>query len=114
MVFTITYKIATYATYYSPPTEAFTEKTILTLSISQITSEELVNIYINRVKEVNPFLNAVVEERFGAALDEAKATDRLIEDAKKDGTFLHLVKDKPLLGVPFTVKESCSLAGKLN
>ncbi|CAB3239586.1 unnamed protein product [Arctia plantaginis] len=80
----------------------------------EITSEELVTIYINRVKEVNPFLNAVVEERYGAAIDDAKAIDRLIEDAKKDGSFEQLIEDKPLLGVPFTVKESCSLAGMSN
>lgn len=80
----------------------------------EISSEELVSTYINRVKEVNPFLNAVVEERYRAALDEAKAVDRQINEAKKSGSFEQLVKEKPLLGVPFTVKESCSLAGLSN
>lgn len=61
---------------------------------------------------MNPFLNAVVEERYRAALDDAKAVDRQIQEAKKDGSFEQLVKEKPLLGVPFTVKESCLLAGE--
>ncbi|XP_026737564.1 fatty-acid amide hydrolase 2-A-like isoform X1 [Trichoplusia ni] len=80
----------------------------------EITSEELVTVYINRVKEVNPYLNAVVDERYRAALDDARAVDREIEEAKKNNTFDQLVKDKPLLGVPFTVKESCSLIGLSN
>ncbi|XP_075971913.1 fatty-acid amide hydrolase 2-A-like [Anticarsia gemmatalis] len=79
-----------------------------------ITSEDLVSTYISRVREVNPFLNAVVEERHRAALDEAKAVDRQLEEARKNGSFDQLVKEKPLLGVPFTVKESCSLAGLSN
>lgn len=69
-------------------------------------------VFINRVKEVNPYLNAVVEERYRAAIENARAIDRWIVEAKKSGSFEDLVKEKPLLGVPFTVKESCSLAGK--
>ncbi|PZC75521.1 hypothetical protein B5X24_HaOG206011 [Helicoverpa armigera] len=80
----------------------------------EITSEKLVTIYIERVKEVNPYINAVVDERYRAATEDAKAVDRQIEEAKKNGTFEDLVKAKPLLGVPFTVKESCSLAGLSN
>lgn len=78
----------------------------------QITSEKLVSIYVDRVKEVNPYLNAVVEERYRAALEDAKSVDRQIADAKQHGTLDLLVKNKPLLGVPFSVKESCSLAGE--
>ncbi|KAF9799056.1 hypothetical protein SFRURICE_008566 [Spodoptera frugiperda] len=80
----------------------------------EISSEELVTVFINRVKEVNPYLNAVVEERYRAAIEDAKAIDRWIVEAKKSGSFEDLVKEKPLLGVPFTVKESCSLAGLSN
>ncbi|XP_035438635.2 fatty-acid amide hydrolase 2-B isoform X1 [Spodoptera frugiperda] len=80
----------------------------------EISSEELVTVFINRVKEVNPYLNAVVEERYRAAIEDARAIDRWIVEAKKSGSFEDLVKEKPLLGVPFTVKESCSLAGLSN
>ncbi|KAJ0178610.1 hypothetical protein K1T71_005385 [Dendrolimus kikuchii] len=80
----------------------------------EISSEDLVLLYINRVKEVEPFLNAVVEDRYKAAIDEAKAVDRQMEEAKRSGKFGELIKEKPLLGVPFTVKESCSLEGLSN
>ncbi|XP_059047764.1 fatty-acid amide hydrolase 2-A-like [Achroia grisella] len=80
----------------------------------EIKSEELVFAYIDHIKAVNPFLNAIVEERYRAAVDDARAVDRKIEEAKKNGTFETLAAEKPLLGVPFTVKESCSLAGMSN
>lgn len=63
---------------------------------------------------MNPFLNAVVEERYRAATEDAKSVDRQLEEAKKNGTLEELVKDKPLFGVPFSVKESCSLAGEFS
>lgn len=71
-------------------------------------------MYIERVQEVNPYINAVVEERFAAALDEARAVDRKIAEARSSGCIEDLVKGKPLLGVPFTVKESCSLGGEFS
>ncbi|RVE40533.1 hypothetical protein evm_014817 [Chilo suppressalis] len=80
----------------------------------EITSEELVTVYIERVKEVNPLLNAIVEERYRAALEDAKEVDRRIREARQNGTLEQLVEDKPILGVPFTVKESCSLGGMLD
>lgn len=69
-------------------------------------------MYIDRVKEVNPYINAVVEDRYNAALDEAKAVDTKIAEARSSGVIEELVRGKPLLGVPFTVKESCSLGGE--
>ncbi|KAH9630011.1 hypothetical protein HF086_001481 [Spodoptera exigua] len=65
----------------------------------EISSEELVTVFINRVKEVNPYLNAVVEERYRAAIEDAKAIDRWIVETKKSGSFEELVKEKPLLGM---------------
>lgn len=73
-----------------------------------MTSEQIVCAYIERIKEVNPILNAVVEERFEAAIEDAKRADRLILTTPK----LFIVTNYPILGVPFTVKESCSLKGK--
>lgn len=78
----------------------------------QITSEELVTAYIDRVKEVNPLLNALVDERYRAAVEDARAVDRSLAEARRSGKLAELVAGKPLLGVPFTVKESCSLAGE--
>ncbi|CAH2070822.1 unnamed protein product, partial [Iphiclides podalirius] len=77
----------------------------------ELTSEQVVVTFIERVKEVDPYLNAVVDERYSDAIEEAKALDRQLQEARERGTLEELLKDKPLYGVPFTVKESCSLAG---
>ncbi|XP_052753513.1 fatty-acid amide hydrolase 2-A-like isoform X2 [Galleria mellonella] len=100
----------------APPPLLLRSATSLAAAIRQgeITSEELVFAYIDHVKAVNPVLNAIVEERYRAAIEDAKAVDRKIEEAKKNGTLQPLTAEKPLLGVPFTVKESCSLIGMSN
>lgn len=77
------------------------------MTFAQVTSEQVVLAYIERIKEVNPILNAVVEDRFEAALEDARRADRLVQTTSE---FL-LVTNYPILGVPFTVKESCSLKG---
>lgn len=64
--------------------------------------------YIERIREVNPLLNAVVEDRYYAAIEDAKRADRLAQTTPE----LQLIANYPILGVPFTVKESCSLKGK--
>jgi fatty acid amide hydrolase 2 len=56
---------------------------------------------------VNEFLNAVVEDRFDDALEEAKRADKLAAEQ----SVVSLTQNYPLLGIPFTVKESCGLAG---
>lgn len=78
------------------------------LLVLQLRSEDVVRAYIDRIREVNPLINAVVEERFAAAIEEAKKADQMIADMQT----IWLIKTYPLLGVPFTVKESCGLKGK--
>ena len=73
----------------------------------QVKSEDVVRQYIERIKEVNHFLNAVGEDRFEDAIKEAIKADKMCLDM----SLIHLVKNYPLLGVPFTVKESCGLKG---
>lgn len=68
----------------------------------------MVGVYIERIKSVNPQLNALVEARFEAALREAAAADEAIAAASDVDK---LFAGKPLLGLPFTVKEACSLSG---
>lgn len=63
-------------------------------------------MYIARVKVVNPLLNAVVEDRFEDALVEARAVDRALEVRGVEAA-----EGRPLLGVPFTVKESIAVKG---
>lgn len=78
----------------------------------QVTSEQVIQVYISRVKEVNVVLNAVVEDRFERALQEARAVDKLIASNKKSDQQLR--DELPLLGVPITVKESIAVEGMSN
>ncbi|KAK9702936.1 Amidase [Popillia japonica] len=75
----------------------------------EITCVEVVKAYIERIKEVNPIINAVVEERFSDALKNAETVDKTIANNEFNEDY---IKTKyPLLGVPLTVKESCQVEG---
>ncbi|KAJ8247911.1 hypothetical protein GJAV_G00251990 [Gymnothorax javanicus] len=78
----------------------------------EVTSVEVVQAYINRIEEVNPLINAMVQDRFSEALQEAAKADRLVQEAQ--GGEEELKRQLPLLGVPFTVKESFGLRGMPN
>ncbi|XP_053611056.1 fatty-acid amide hydrolase 2-like [Plodia interpunctella] len=73
----------------------------------ELKSEDLVRAVIERIKEVNPVLNAVVEDRFELALAEAKEVDKTIAAGLTEEEW----RNKPFLGVPFTSKESQSVKG---
>ena len=76
----------------------------------ELTSEALVTLCIERIKEVQPVLNAVVDERFQCALEDARTADRIVAclcDQALDG----LAVDAPLLGVPFSTKEGVRVKG---
>ncbi|XP_015589795.1 fatty-acid amide hydrolase 2 [Cephus cinctus] len=75
----------------------------------EISSEHVVEAYIKRIKEVNPILNAVVEDRYEDALREARNCDKRIETGEVNAIRLEI--EQPLYGVPLTVKESCSVKG---
>uniref|UniRef100_UPI003AAC5080 fatty-acid amide hydrolase 2-B n=1 Tax=Centroberyx gerrardi TaxID=166262 RepID=UPI003AAC5080 len=75
----------------------------------EVSSVEVVQAYIDRIQEVNPFLNAVVKDRFAAALQEAAQVDKLIEE--ETGGEEVLEDRLPLLGVPLSVKEAFALQG---
>ncbi|XP_017847543.1 fatty-acid amide hydrolase 2-B [Drosophila busckii] len=100
---------------YPPITNPLLTKSVIELSAAlrrgQLTSVKLVNAYIARVIEVNPSLNAVIEERYDAALKEAQHADELITRASTEYDRVALFTRYPLLGIPFTVKESCALKG---
>lgn len=75
-----------------------------------ISSHQVVNAYINRMIEVNPVLNAVIDGPFLEALDEAQKIDERISKGQiSEEEF----SEKPFLGVPFTTKDSTAVAGKL-
>ncbi|KAJ8921403.1 hypothetical protein NQ315_003019 [Exocentrus adspersus] len=75
----------------------------------QLSSEEICQVYIDRIKQVNPVINAVVEDRFQEALKEARNVDDYLTKCSLSEEELERIK--PLLGVPVTIKESCSLQG---
>lgn len=67
----------------------------------QISSYELTELVLARIDAINPTLNAVVEWRREAALQEAAAADQALSQGAVG----------PLHGVPITIKESFNLAG---
>lgn len=58
---------------------------------------------------MNPALNCFINERFELALEEAKEVDALIQSGIKRTEQLQV--EKPLLGVPFTTKDSICVKG---
>ncbi|XP_049871980.1 fatty-acid amide hydrolase 2-A-like [Pectinophora gossypiella] len=75
----------------------------------EITSVEVLEACIRRIKDVNSALNCFVEDRFELGLKEAREADELI----RGGTLTPaaLEAEKPLLGVPFTTKDCIAVKG---
>lgn len=69
----------------------------------QLTSENITNILISHIQGVNKELNAVVEDRFSQALEEAKQADQFIDHVD--------FNQQPLYGVPISIKESLHVKG---
>lgn len=74
----------------------------------QIKNRQLTSVYITRtliehIKTVNTKLNAVVEDRFDLALQEAKEKDKKINSVN--------FEKQPLYGVPISIKESFHVKG---
>lgn len=77
----------------------------------EVTSVDVIKAYIKRIKEVQPILNVVSDNRFEAAVEDAKKADELIRS--KQLSEEQLEKQYPYLGVPFTTKEAISVEGML-
>uniref|UniRef100_A0AAF5Q079 Amidase domain-containing protein n=1 Tax=Wuchereria bancrofti TaxID=6293 RepID=A0AAF5Q079_WUCBA len=78
----------------------------------KITSFSLVEAYIKRIKEVNGTINAVVQMNFKDALIKAQEIDEMLGSLDTDSEdFKSLAVRKPLLGVPFTLKDSIEVDG---
>lgn len=75
----------------------------------QLSSEQLVKAMIARIAQVNTVLNAVVDERYEQALEEARAADKVIESG--EWTLEQLQRARPFHGVPFTTKDSTAVKG---
>ena len=68
----------------------------------QVSSAEVVAAYLQRIDQVNPALNAVVQRADERARAEARAADDALARGETRG---------PLHGVPFTVKDIFDVAG---
>src|SRR5215216_1690594 len=68
----------------------------------KVSSRELTELVLARIDAANPDLNAVVEVRREAALEEAAAADEAVARGERVG---------PLHGVPMTIKEAFNVAG---
>ncbi len=75
------------------------------IAAGEASSTDVVGAHIDVLRHAQPRTNAVVADRFDAALDEARRAD---ERVAQGGAL------PPLLGVPFTVKESVMLRGMPN
>ena len=67
----------------------------------EVSSRELTAQVLERIDRLNPRLNAVVEVRAEAALEDAAAADRALAAGTR----------RPLLGVPVSVKEAFNVVG---
>ncbi|WP_161569251.1 amidase [Candidatus Oscillochloris fontis] len=84
---------------------------LLSLSASQLAQaiqqgtfspSTVVDAHIARIEAVNPALNAVVQQRFARARQEAREADERVRQGASLG---------PLHGVPITIKEAFDVAG---
>ncbi|XP_045133069.1 fatty-acid amide hydrolase 2-like isoform X2 [Portunus trituberculatus] len=73
-------------------------------------AESIVEAFRRRVEAVNPIINAVVDERFEAALLDARGIDQRL-DACTQEEREEIGRAQPLLGVPFTAKENVLVKG---
>ncbi|WP_067725731.1 amidase [Oceanobacillus damuensis] len=67
----------------------------------EVTSAEAVSVFIKHILEENAEINAMVEDRFEKALEEASEMDSMLERNEIKG---------PLHGVPISIKESLHVA----
>jgi amidase len=71
----------------------------------RVSSEEVVDACLRRVKVVNPQLNVVVQEVADAAREQARAADAALARGELMG---------PLHGIPMTIKDTLDTAGVIS
>src|SRR5206468_3726172 len=68
----------------------------------RVSSTDAVRAYIGRINQVNPKINAVVQNCFDRALREARELDEMLAQGRTKG---------PLHGLPMTIKDSIDTDG---
>ncbi|TMS35326.1 hypothetical protein L596_002753 [Steinernema carpocapsae] len=82
------------------------------LAKRELRSLDLVNAYIDRIEEVNKTIVAAVNVDYEAARDQARQCDKFLDQiADNDEQLVKLLKEKPLYGVPITIKECIKIKG---
>lgn len=86
-----------------------------------LSSLKVCETFIERIKQVQPIINAMVQDRFKEALEEAKKIDQFLADLRSGNkSESEFSKDEqellrsPLLGLPVSVKESIMVKGSRN
>ena len=72
------------------------------IAVGQVSSREVVGLYLERIARLNPAVNAVITVAADMALDRADECDRAVVAQRKLG---------PLHGVPMTIKDAFQTAG---
>jgi fatty acid amide hydrolase 2 len=81
----------------------------LAMRAGRVSSREIVEAHIARIRLVNPTINALVKDRFDAALKEADNADEL----RMSGG-VHADDLPPFHGIPFTAKDALRAVGMPN
>ena len=66
-------------------------------------------LFAKRIKEINPLVNCVVDQRVEKALEDARAVDGMLASTNK--TSEDIEQETPFLGLPFTCKDSIAVKG---
>uniref|UniRef100_A0A6G1S4Y9 Fatty-acid amide hydrolase 2 n=1 Tax=Aceria tosichella TaxID=561515 RepID=A0A6G1S4Y9_9ACAR len=87
----------------------------------QLSSSRLCQLVSERIKQVQPHINCMCQDRFDEALQEAAAIDKLLDEfrsgSRQEADFSQeerIKLDSPLLGVPISIKESIQVKGMRN
>lgn len=78
----------------------------------ELKAADVMEKFISRVKQLHGDLNTVIAERFSDAMNEAQTLDGELDQNAGDEKFSE--KNKPLLGVPLSVKEAFAVTGMPN
>jgi amidase len=78
------------------------------LRAGDVTSRELVELYLERIERLNPELNAMVVIDVDGARHQADAADARLRDARQHDA---IMQQPPLLGVPVTIKDMFAVKG---
>ena len=65
---------------------------------------------MDRILEIQPTLNAMVDQRLKSALEESRRVDRILGSLQSPA-LEELARESPLLGVPFSTKDGLKVQG---